>query len=163
MNKRAISKIVTIILLFMCIHISAQPKQKSSANKEGNEFLNYRGQRLPVESDNFNIQALSTGKYQNQLLIITLYFNQVVNPKSLTSDSIIVQSTESYKVSNISFNKEGTKVQITLNDNIDFPISITLSNVQSYNGKTIPSISIEDIYSSELYKYNMETKQWKKF
>ena len=104
-----------------------------------------------------------TGEYAKEILLVTIIFNQAVNPKSITKESICIQNSRKYELQGISFNKEGTKVRITVKDSIEFPVNFQITNVQSYNGKNISSVSLENIFDSEAYKYDMESKEWKKF
>lgn len=181
MNRHAVSKLASVIfLLCFCMYIHAQPR-KSSGQKNNkkpssptsapgsaqtgsaNEFLNYRGQRKPIESEDFCMQELITGDYEDETLFITLIFNQVLNPKSITAATVCIQNDRPYKVTAISFNKEGSKVQITIKDRIVFPVSFCIANVQSYNGKVIDSVTIEHIEANETLTYSKETGQWKKY
>ena len=169
-----IKKALLIILILLNSFLYAQGKEHSEQKKhkskkqnntniEANEFLTYRGQRKPVESDDFYILEFRTGGYAKDILTITLIFNQAVNPKSVTAQNIYVQSSRKYEVSGISFNKEGTRAQITVKDSMDFPISFQISEVQSYNGKPISLMILENILADETYIYDKENNQWKKF
>lgn len=180
MKKYAVLKLAScIFLFFICISINAQStKQTVSKSKSqktyheqnhdatphgANDFLNYRGQRKPVESEDFYMQELITGDYIEETLIITLIFNQVLNPKSITTESVYIKNSKPYKTTAISFNKEGTKAQITVKDQIIFPVTFYITNVQSYNGKMLESVTVENLNNNESLKYNKETDQWKKY
>ncbi|MCR5764084.1 MAG: hypothetical protein K6G00_11955 [Treponema sp.] len=182
-NCAAIKLVFIIFLTCLCINVHAQsrrqsgkknnpPSHKHSSSQNSNstsvpncanEFLNFRGQRKPVESEDFYMQELTTGDYNLETLVITLTFNQIINPKSIRLENITVKNIIQYNVINISFNKEGTKVRLTVNDPIDFPISFYISNVQSYNGKTVPSILVDNINDNETFKYNKEEELWQKY
>lgn len=176
--KCVIKKTFHIVLITLCLSTNmelfahgkdssalkkTQPQHPTNAPVEANEFMSYRGQRKSVESEDFYMLEFKTGEYAKEILLVTIIFNQAVNPKSITKESICIQNSRKYELQGISFNKEGTKVRITVKDSIEFPVNFQITNVQSYNGKNISSVSLENIFDSEAYKYDMESKEWKKF
>ncbi len=135
-----------------------------SEQKSGKPFFSYRGQRKPVESSEFYILALSTMCRDGKTVLLNITFSQGIDPRSISFENIKISDKTISPSSKISFNREGNKIRISFFDeNLEFPFSLVLTGIQSYNGKNIEEFIFEDINSNDSYKFDKEALEWQKY
>ena len=109
---------------------------------EPHEIMNYRGSRMLADSGAFTVQTIKTERKSSSSLSFEVTFNQSVNPRSVTSSSILINGKEAPKKTKFHFNKKGDTVRVELPLSED-DFVVTIQNIVSYDGTPIEPLIID--------------------
>lgn len=101
-----------------------------------------RGQRASSESQGFtlvSVNAVSNGSG----LQIDLTFSVPVNPESLNSSTVSINSRAISADTKITYNREGTKVRLEIPNVSSSNPELTLNGVKSNEGDRLASVTIK--------------------
>jgi len=114
----------------------------SAGNTNNSEIIFYRGARTISESDEFTLQNIKSERTGANEFTIEITFNQSVNPRSFTANSILVDGQEIPSKTKFTFNKKGDTIKVSVpSKNENFSLSI--QNVESFDGTKIEPIQID--------------------
>ena len=117
-------------------------KKNSDKKKSAPEIINYRGNRILFRNDEFVLQSVKSERLNKNLVSLELTFNQSVNPRTFTSDSIMVDGGEIPSKTKFSFNKKGDTIKVSIpSENENF--NLTIQNVESFSGTLLEPIQID--------------------
>ncbi len=150
---------IFFFLLFLVLCTNAK-----GIAQETQPYINYRGQRVPADSEDFYPLELSTEPYgQNQaFLSIDIIFSQPVDPRSIKREKIIVNKHELSPASSFHFNKEANLLRLLIREQLPTFFSFSLEDVQSYSGRVMEKFLIEKLGREDKLLYDREDGTWKK-
>lgn len=120
---------------------SSQSKNKSSAPPE---IIYYRGSRVLAGDDNFSLQKIKTERMSSSSVRVEITFNQSVNPRSFTADSILVDGNAIPAKTKFSFNKKGDTMKVSVPVR-NGSFNLTIQNITSFDGTVIEPIEVKNI------------------
>ena len=102
----------------------------------------YRGNRMLSDGAEFLLQDVKSRKISDDCLCLELSFNQSVNPRTFTSESILIDGQEISSKIKFSFNKKGDTIKVEIPSKSE-NFSLMIQNVESFDGIQIEPVKID--------------------
>ena len=118
------------------------PAEQNSAAGFPPEIINYRGNRMLSDGAEFLLQDVKSRKISDDCLCLELSFNQSVNPRTFTSESILIDGQEISSKIKFSFNKKGDTIKVEIPSKSE-NFSLMIQNVESFDGIQIEPVKID--------------------
>jgi hypothetical protein len=113
--------------------------------QQSHAVVPYHGMRMTAKYSDFYIVRIKAGKDAFGELVIDVYFNSAVDPRTVTQSLILADGTPLPQGTTEVFNKAGTEVRLTFSENDgeklvnkDKPdMSLTFTAAASFNGSPL--------------------------
>ena len=109
--------------------------------KDQDNILNYRGNRMYSMDLPLLINSVSCSKNEDESINIMIFFNQSVNPRSVSSKSFLINGEEISSDIRFSFNKKGDTIKMDIPE-CDEEFKIKVQNIAAFNGVKIEPVEI---------------------
>lgn len=164
MNKRTIIFFILISLLLeklVCQQLPPPPPHSGN-------YRAYHGNRIPDRPDIFaliGIKIRSSIKEEN-VVIIELFFNDGLNPQSITTDCITITNKNQEEIlipeDSIFFSKNIRSVRFVIPTE-DNAFSLEIKDIKSFTNEQMLPIQIDNLELDTEYHYSRRDKIWKRF
>lgn len=104
--------------------------------------LQYHGKRIPGNDDNFSVKEINLSENGSS---VTVFFSSPVDPRSISSDKIILNGKTLGKAIKCEYNRAGDMVRIPLNEKVSKKFSISLKGIKNFNGSELKEFYFEEL------------------
>ena len=114
--------------------------------KDSEKIFYYRGNRTYSEELPLKINFIKCMRDEDGTIIIMVFFNQTVNPRSVNNECFLIDDNELSENIRFSFNKKGDTIRVTIpqdeNEDADEEFVITVQDVCGINGVCIEPVEL---------------------
>ena len=114
--------------------------------KDSDKIFYYRGNRTYSEELPLKINFIKCMRDEDGTIIIMVFFNQTVNPRSVNNECFLIDDNELSENIRFSFNKKGDTIRVTIpqdeNEDADEEFVITVQDVCGINGVCIEPVEL---------------------
>lgn len=112
---------------------------------EPSDVIKYRGTRKAIPEDLPEVAAVQAEKNWNgTFTIIEICFTEEINPRSFSSSNLKINGKTADNDVKFKFGRNGDSVKIQIPTQKEI-LSLSLDNVESFDGEKIPEIKLNDI------------------
>ena len=161
MRKNTKLHILTMLALGgFLLYAQPAPMQNAGQNTPPQPARRERtaGQRPEGTFSVIGIKIEESGGEQLQL---TLYFNGAVDTNSIRPDRILINGSRLPDETEFSFNKNRRMTRFLVS-RPDAPFSIRITNLSSFDKKTINPVRLQDLAAGDFFKYSWGRRTWQK-
>ena len=111
------------------------PSEQSDLRSEKRpDVMHYRGNRVYAENLPFEISCIRCRRLDENLLALHIVFNQSINPRSISRESILVNGMPLPDDIRFAFNRKGDTIKIIIFQR-EKSFKLKIQNVTSFDGK----------------------------
>ena len=109
---------------------------------DSDDIIHYRGQRLYLEETPLKVNHIKYEALNESLVCIEIFFNQSINPRSITHESFLLDEEPLPDSTRFAFNRKGDIIKIIAHiEYADFYLRI--QDIRSFNGTIIEPVGFE--------------------
>ena len=130
------------------------------------DMMNYSGRKLSKKKINFAVTGIQVDeKKTDGTITFTIYFNDVIDTASLGGENILINNQLLQDDVTFLFNKNRNVIQFSISSKeykTDENFSVEIKDIESYDGRIMQAIKIDDLSEGVLVKANIKDKHKEK-
>ena len=130
------------------------------------DMMNYNGRKLSKKKNNFAVTGIQADEKKTEgTITFTIYFNDVIDTASLGGENILINNQPLQDDVAFLFNKNRNVIQFSISSKeykTDENFSVEIKDIESYDGRIMQAIKIDDLSEGVLVKANIKDKHKEK-
>ena len=112
------------------------PKERPA---EPTDIMHYRGNRVSTDDLPFEITQIKCHRFDDKVIVIHIVFNQSINPRSISRESILLNGKPFPDNVRFAFNRKGDTIKLIVVQH-DNSFKLKVQDLSSFDGKELESI-----------------------
>ena len=130
------------------------------------DMMNYSGRKLSKKKIDFAVTGIKLDEKETEgTITFTIYFNDVIDTASLGGENILINNQPLQDDVAFLFNKNRNVIQFSISSKeykTDENFSVEIKDIESYDGRIMQTIKIDDLSEGVLVKANIKDKHKEK-
>ena len=130
------------------------------------DMMNYSGRKLSKKKIDFAVTGIKLDEKETEgTITFTIYFNDVIDTASLGGENILINNQLLQDDVTFLFNKNRNVIQFSISSKeykTDENFSVEIKDIESYDGRIMQAIKIDDLSEGVLVKANIKDKHKEK-
>ncbi len=118
-----------------------RPDQPPLPPKDPDKVFYYRGNRTYSEELPLKVKFVRCEKGEDGEIILLIFFNQSVNPRSVNNESLLIDDNELPENIRFSFNRKGDTIRVVI-DPEEEEFRLTVQDVCTFSGVCIEPVEL---------------------
>lgn len=118
-----------------------RPDQPPLPPKDPDKVFYYRGNRTYSEELPLKVKFVRCEKGEDGEIILLIFFNQSVNPRSVNNESLLIDDNELPENIRFSFNRKGDTIRVIIEPEEE-EFRLTVQDVCTFNGVYIEPVEL---------------------
>ena len=130
------------------------------------DMMNYSGRKLSKKKIDFAVTGIKLDEKETEgTITFTIYFNDVIDTSSLGGENVLINNQPLQDDVTFLFNKNRNVIQFSISSKeykTDENFSVEIKDIESYDGRIMQAIKIDDLSEGVLVKANIKDKHKEK-